>query len=364
VHVLHVAAGNAYGGIERMLVTLASVPHPELAQAFAVAFPGRLEQELRAAGAPVHRLPSPRAARPLRVLQSRRAFAAIAARERPDVAVFHGAWPHAMFAAAARRAGVRIVFWQHQPIRRPRWPDRWAAMTTPDFLIFNSRYTASFPAFPGVCGATMYYPVAAPPAIPDDERVRQRDERGASAADVVVLLAARAERWKGQTVLLDAVARLDPAMGLRVWIAGGPQSGSERRYYEEEIVPLARAAGDRVTLLGQRSDVPLLMRLADIYCQPNLQPEPFGISVAEAMLAGCPCIVSGAGGAAELLGDEGGLVTPLGDAGAVAEAIQQLGGSAERRRRMGTAARDRAIRLTDPAARLDEFARLLRTGAA
>jgi hypothetical protein len=74
VTVLHVAAGNTYGGIERMLVTFAATPHPRIQQQFAVAFAGRLERELRAVGASVHRLPSPRASRPLTILRARRAL--------------------------------------------------------------------------------------------------------------------------------------------------------------------------------------------------------------------------------------------------------------------------------------------------
>ena len=57
--VLHVAAGNAYGGIERMLVTLGTTPHPALRQEFVVSFSGRLERELDSAGVRVHRLPAP-----------------------------------------------------------------------------------------------------------------------------------------------------------------------------------------------------------------------------------------------------------------------------------------------------------------
>jgi hypothetical protein len=55
VTVLHVAAGNTYGGIERMLVTLASGTHPAMRQEFVVSFGGRFERELQDAGAAVPR---------------------------------------------------------------------------------------------------------------------------------------------------------------------------------------------------------------------------------------------------------------------------------------------------------------------
>ena len=358
--VLHVAAGNAYGGIERMLATVAGLPHPRLTQHFALSFGGRLERELRAEGARVHRLPSPRAARPLRVIRARRAFETLLSEITPDMTILHGAWPHAMFASVARRAGRRITFWQHQPIARPAWPDRWARRVRPDFVIYNSRFTELSPAFRNVEGTVIYYPVAAPPAIRGAERTARRKQFGADEDDIVVLLAARLEKWKGQAVLLDAASRLKPARRIRIWIAGGPQSAGETKFFDE-LTARASAADlrDRVRLLGQREDVPLLTGLADIYCQPNLQPEPFGISVAEAMLAGLPCVMSAGGGAAELLDESCGVVTAAGDAAAVAAALDRIAADPELRMAMGRAACGRASRLTDPISRLDDLAAIV-----
>jgi glycosyltransferase involved in cell wall biosynthesis len=364
VTVLHVAAGNAYGGIERMLATVAGLPHPRLTQHFAVSFTGRLERELVAEGAPVHRLPSPRAARPIRVMRARRAFATLLSDIAPDITIFHGAWPHVIYAAVARRAGRRIAFWQHQPIARPAWPDRWASRVRPDFVIYNSRFTQLSPAFRDVAGTVMYYPVAAPPSVSPGDRSALRKKLGAGDGDVVVLLAARLEKWKGQTVLLDAVSRLKRDSRIHVWMAGGPQSERETKYFDD-IAARASAADirDRVTLLGQREDVPLLNGLADIYCQPNLQPEPFGISVAEAMLSALPCVISAGGGAAELLDESCGVMTAAGDADGVAAALDRIASDDDLRTAMGRAARARASRLTDPIGRLDDLATLVATHA-
>lgn len=343
-----------------MLATVAGLPHPRLTQHFALSFSGRLERELNAGGAPVHRLPSPRAARPIRVMSARRAFAALLDDIAPAITIFHGAWPHAMYAAVARRAGCRIAFWQHQPIARPAWPDRWASRVRPDFVIYNSRFTELSPAFRDVAGAVMYYPVAEPPPVSPGDRSAFRTKLGAGDDEVVVLLAARMEKWKGQTVLLDAVSRLKRGSRVRVWLAGGPQNVRETKYFGE-ITARASAPDirDRVTLLGQREDVPLLNGFADIYCQPNLQPEPFGIAVAEAMRSGLPCVISAGGGAAELLDESCGVVTAAGDAEAVAAALDRIAADDGLRTAMGGAARARASRLTDPIGRLDDLATLV-----
>jgi glycosyltransferase involved in cell wall biosynthesis len=170
-------------------------------------------------------------------------------------------------------------------------------------------------------------------------------------------MAARFERWKGHAVLLHAARLLTAGSRIRIWIAGGPQHAAEAAYGQE----LADAAAGetlrhRVSLLGEREDVPTLMRLSDIYCQPNLKGEPFGIAIAEAMRSGLPCVLSGSGGAAELVDDSSGVRTLPGDAGAVADALQRLADDAPLRATMGEAARARAAQLTDPAGRLEELA--------
>jgi glycosyltransferase involved in cell wall biosynthesis len=353
--VLHVTAGNVFGGIERMLVTLAHARRASLRQHFAAAFDGRLERELRAAGASVFRLPPLRASRPLSVFRARRAFARLLDDVAPDAVVFHGSWPHAMFARSAAGRRALIVFWQHQPIAARRWPDRLAVRTPPHFAVYNSGFTRTHPAFPDIPGAVIHCPVQTPPDIAPAARQSGRAELGASDDHVVVLMAARLERWKGHAVLLNAV-RSVPDPRLRVWIAGGPLASSGTAY-RQELCAMAGGPGlqGRVTLLGERDDVPRLMRLADIYCQPNLEPEPFGISIAEAMRAGLPCIVSDGGGAAELVDRECGVLTRPGDVRGVADALERLSADPALRETLGCRGADRAERLTDPAARLAEL---------
>src|SRR4029079_8927815 len=61
--VLHLAAGNLYGGVETFLVTLARSPR-RLEHRLALFFEGRLASELRAAGADVEVLGPARLGRP------------------------------------------------------------------------------------------------------------------------------------------------------------------------------------------------------------------------------------------------------------------------------------------------------------
>ena len=361
---LHVAAGNAYGGIERMLVTLAATEHPQVRQHFAVTFSGRLLRELREAGAAVYELPSPRAVRPWRVWRARRAFTALLQALAPDAAIFHGAWPHAMLAPAARRRGTVVGFWQHQPAGRESWPDRWARFAPPHFAVFNSAYTGTRPSFPGVPARVIHPPVSLPPPIAPAARRAGRAGLGAADAAVVGLMAARPDPWKGHDVLLDAVCRLAPGT-VTIWMAGGAQRPSEEAYVGRlRAAASAPALRSSVRLLGDRQDVPFLMQLADVYCQPNRCGEPFGIAIAEALGSGLPCVVSAAGGAAEMLDQSCAIVTPPGEAGALAEALARLAADERLRRAMGGCGIARVRRLTDPSARLDELAAFIAERAA
>ncbi len=70
--------------------------------------------------------------------------------------------------------------------------------------------------------------------------------------------------------------------------------------------------GDRVHFLGQRGDVPRLMRAVDAMIHPSIDPEPFGRTLVEAMLADVPVIATDAGAASDILeaGKAGTLVPP------------------------------------------------------
>lgn len=355
MRIIHVAGGDLYGGIERMLSTFAATKTEGLQQHFAVSSTGRLYRELLDVTPHVVALPRARASRPLRVLAARREFSRMLANLKPDAAIFHGSWTHAMFAPVGREHAPVVAFWQHAPLVTPGWPDRLASWTRPDVLIANSRYTSSAPAFSGLTPRVVHCPVQAIEPLSPSDRAVGRVQLGARDTDVVVLMAARLEAWKGHSVLIDAARRLNSA-AVKFWIAGGVQRPSEQDYLNQLQREVATVPGSSVALLGQRDDVQRLMGMADVYCQPNSAPEPFGLAIAEAMSAGLPCVVSRSGGAMELVNDECGILTAPGDPAAVAGALETLCADPARRKLMGAAGKLRAQVLTAPHARGAELA--------
>lgn len=365
MNVLHIAAGNLYGGVETFLVTLARLRHltPDMNPAFGVCFRGRLWEELVATGVPLFDLGPVRVSRPWTVVRARHRAARALAETRADVAVVHSGWGHVVFAPAVRRHGARLVFYAHGPFDGLSWFDRWSRRTPPDKVIANSKFTAaSVPAgFPGVPTEVCYLPVE-PPNVGERAEVRAavRAELGVTAHAVVILQASRMEEWKGPHVLIEAFGLMRDDPKWVGWVAGGPQKAGENAYYDRLRTRAAELGiADRVRFLGQRSDVPRLMAAADVFCQPNTGPEPFGIVFVEAMYAGLPVVTSAIGGAVEVVDDACGILSPPGEVAALTRAVRGLLGDTVHRGGLGTRGPVRAAELCDPAGQLHSLHREL-----
>ena len=166
---------------------------------------------------------------------------------------------------------------------------------------------------------------------------------------VVVIQACRLERWKGHTLLLDALGRLRDRPDWIAWIAGGAQRPHERVYLAElEAQAAAAGIADRIRFLGQRADVPRLLAAADVHCQPNTGPEPFGIAFIEALYAGLPVVSTRMGGAAEIVTEDCGVLVEPGDAAALASGLRRLIADPSERVRLGKVGPARAAELCDP----------------
>jgi glycosyltransferase involved in cell wall biosynthesis len=114
---------------------------------------------------------------------------------------------------------------------------------------------------------------------------------------------------------------------------------------------MARELGiaERVRFLGHRSDVPRVLKAADIYCQPNQRPEPFGIVFIEALAAGLPVVSVDFGGAREIVDQNCGALVPPGDPNALAATLRYLITDPRERTRLGSGGPARAFKLSDPA---------------
>lgn len=136
----------------------------------------------------------------------------------------------------------------------------------------------------------------------------------------VIMLPARLTRWKGQSVLIDALAELGRS-DIRCILVGSDQGRSK---YRQELIDQIRARNltEIVDLTDQCNDMPAAYKLADVVISASTDPEAFGRVVVEAQAMGRPVIASAHGGAAEtIIPDETGWLVPPADPSALAAAL-------------------------------------------
>jgi glycosyltransferase involved in cell wall biosynthesis len=352
MRVLHVGAGNLYGGIETLLFTMARYCHlcPDMAPEFALCFDGRLERELIGQGVPFHDVGEVRIRYPLSVWRARRRLREILVGRRFNAVVCHGIWTQVVFGAAVRRTGVPLVLWAHGTVDGRYWLERWARRITPALILCNSRFTAGTlsTVYPGVKTEVIYNPVA-PGLVEPGTREAVRCEMETAPEAVVIVQVSRLEEWKGHRTLLNGLALLGDIPGWTCWIVGGVQRAKEAPYLQSlKNLAADLQISDRIRFVGQRSDVPRLLAAADVFCQPNSGPEPFGIVFVEALYAGLPVVATAIGGAQEIVDGSCGRLVPSADAAALRDGLAELIGCSRMRQRLGSRGPARARALCDP----------------
>ena len=165
-----------------------------------------------------------------------------------------------------------------------------------------------------------------------------RASYGAAPGDVLIVSVGRMVGWKGLRVVLEAIAALPPRFR---YVAAG--TGPEEPVLKQQAEQLGIAA--RVHFCGRvaRAELPRLLSQCDLFVQPSIGEEAFGISVVEAMACAVPVLASNNGGLPEIVvdGETGYLLRP-GDPAAWREAIERVASDGARRKTLGAKARARA----------------------
>ncbi|HYH20299.1 MAG TPA: glycosyltransferase family 4 protein [Azospirillum sp.] len=136
----------------------------------------------------------------------------------------------------------------------------------------------------------------------------------------VVLLPGRLTRWKGQVVLIDALAKLG-RKDVCCLLVGSDQG---RSGYRQELEERARRAGLEgvVRLTGDCTDMAAAYTLATVVVSASREPEAFGRVIVEAQAMGKPVIVTAIGAYQEtVIPGETAWVVPPDDAEALAKAL-------------------------------------------
>ena len=167
-----------------------------------------------------------------------------------------------------------------------------------------------------------------------------REELGIAKDAPVVGVVGNIQEWKGQHVLLEAMADVvrDVPNATALVVGGAHRSG---RAYADGLRRFvnSRGLGKNVVFTGARQDVADVMNAMDVVVHTSVRGEPFGRVIIEAMSVGRPVIATRAGGVPEFVhdGTDGLLVAP-GDAAELAAVIRRLLGDAALRKRLAEGA--------------------------
>ena len=169
----------------------------------------------------------------------------------------------------------------------------------------------------------------------------KRRALGVDPAGPVLSVVARLLPEKGHRHFLEALAALRGAQPrISGLIVGQGVMRAELEARSRELGLL-----DSVRFLGERTDVPEILRATDILVLPSTLREGLSISLLEAMAARRPVVASDVGGNRETIGDSGaGLVVPPADSRSLAVALEALLADPERAHRMGEAGRAKVER--------------------
>ncbi len=139
----------------------------------------------------------------------------------------------------------------------------------------------------------------------------------------VVMLPGRLTRWKGQAVLIEALALLG-RHDVRCLLVGSDQG---RAGYRSELMDLIQRRGltDVVHIVDECGDMPAAYMLTDVVVSASTDPEAFGRVVVEAQAMGRPVIASDHGAPRETIlpGRTGWLATP-GNPQSLADALARF----------------------------------------
>ncbi len=349
--VLFVHSSSGRYGADRQLLLIASGLDPARYRPLVVLpAEGTLATDLRAVGIEVHvrelsvlrrGLATPRggAAVAAALVRDARWFRGLIRSRR--VALVHSNTSVVLGGAAGAALGRVPHVWHVREIysRFGRlWPAYRSLLSTASALVCVSSATAE-QFRPRDRARVIYDGLAFDPTRAPRDAARR--SLGLDPAEPVIAMLGRISDWKGQDVLIRALAQ--PALcerGAVGLIAGEAWPGADQR--AAHVVELAHELGvaDRLRLLGFREDVAAVFGAADLVAVPSTAPDPLPGSALEAAAAGCAVVASAHGGLPEIIrdGETGRLVAP-GDPAALARAAAELLDDPRLSERLGAGAR-------------------------
>lgn len=378
--------GRRLGGSDEALLTLLRhLDRTRFEASVVLLEPGEFADEISDLGIRTLTFPGGRLRNPAHVLRTMLKLGRLLRRERPDLVVNWLSTAHLYVGPVALVVGIadRCVWWQHD-LHGSRIPERARArdrIGTYRGRILDQLATA-IPACAVGCVSEAVRAeqssrrprrhtfvtlngIDEPTRAPEDVSTL-RAGMGIPNDATVVGIVGRLFAWKGQHLLLRALAEVVPGGGkvFGLFVGGGGHRANQG--YEAYLARLTRELEleAQVLFTGQVANPIPYMRAMDIIVSASA-PEPFGLVLLEAMALEIPVIAVDAGGPAEIIvNEESGVLVPSNQPKDLVPAIQGLASDPHRRRQLGAGGRARYLdrftgeRMTrDLESKLEELAR-------
>ena len=309
------------GGVERGTVEIAEAISARGWKAVVICNGGRMENQLRRAGAEVYTLPVD-TKNPLKWPAVRRRLKAVLLSVGADIVHVRSRAPAWIALPLTRAMGIHSISTIHSKFVPQNFVKRIynQKMLSADGIIAISDYVKSV--------ITSHYSEAIsekaiqvihrgvdldvfdPVKVSQHRIVRLSETLNLPDDGPVVMLPARATEWKGHAPLIEAVARLE-AKDVTLLLLG---AGDGHSRFIERLRALAIKTGldGRLRIASGTDDMPAALMLADVVAMPSTVPEPFGRVALEAQAMGRPIVAFKHGGAIESIqeGETGWLAEP------------------------------------------------------
>jgi glycosyltransferase involved in cell wall biosynthesis len=365
MRVLYVNQTSRMSGAERSLLDLLGGLPEEVLPSVACP-PGELRSEVEAMGVPGHDFPETAVSfrlHPVHTLAGgawlgRASLSLRALARREGAKVVHANTARAAIAAgaAARIGGPPVIAHLRDwvpPGRAGRWALRWIELGA-SAIVANSRYVAQ--QLPRGRGSppveVIHNPVDTQRFDPDRiDRGKARQRLGLEEGHEVLSVVAHFTPWKAQDDAIRMLAGLKATHpDMKLVLAGSakfvaPSARYDSREFERHLKRIASelGVGRDVLFIGERDDIPEVLRATDILLVPSHR-EAFGRLAVEAMAMRIPVVATSVGGPAEIVRDRvDGVVLPPRQPEQWAAAIAELWAQPEVRAGMGARGRERAL---------------------
>ena len=309
------------GGVERGTVEIAEAIVKRGWKAVVICNGGRMENQLKRAGAKVYRLPVD-TKNPLKWGAVRRRLKTILLSVGADIVHVRSRAPAWIALPLTSAIGIHSIATIHSKFVPQNFLKRIynKKMLSADAVIAISNYVKSV--------MTTHYKDAVaedeitvihrgvdlavfdPAQVSQHRIVRLSETLNLPDDGAVVMLPARATEWKGHEPLIEAVAKLE-AKDITLLLLG---AGDGHSRFVERLRVLAIKTGldGRLRIVAGTDDMPAALMLSDVVAMPSTIPEPFGRVSVEAQAMGRPVVAFNHGGACESIidGETGWLATP------------------------------------------------------